>query len=208
MRAVESLARRRTVLVLGSGLLRDVPAKWLAARFEQVVLIDAVHLATARLAMARFRNVRFETLDLTGAADWLTGRDDRRRDPLAAWQAEPGVDLVISANVLSQLPIRPERWLDAHPSRKAALPMDIGARMIGWHLDDLRGFGCRVCLLTDVIMREEDKAGAVRSRLDLMRGRTLPTPDEEWDWPVAPFGEEARNLQYVHEARAYADFKA
>ncbi|MFX8676799.1 hypothetical protein ABTM32_22370, partial [Acinetobacter baumannii] len=42
--ASETLTQRRTCVVLGSGLLRDVPLDDLAARFERVILVDIVHL--------------------------------------------------------------------------------------------------------------------------------------------------------------------
>src|SRR4051812_6170614 len=43
-----ALPRRRTLVVLGSGPLFDVPLKELGRAFERVILVDRVHLFTAR----------------------------------------------------------------------------------------------------------------------------------------------------------------
>lgn len=40
-----------------------------------------------------------------------------------------------------------------------------------------------------------------------MRGAALPNPDEGWDWPVAPFGEAARDLESIHRVGAWRDFR-
>ena len=82
LRSVAGLPSRRTVLVLGSGLIRDVPLAFLAERFERVVLLDAVHLLPARLKARRF-GAETVVADLTGAAAWLAGNAARRADPLA-----------------------------------------------------------------------------------------------------------------------------
>jgi hypothetical protein len=51
------LRQKRTAVVLGSGLLRDVPIRELAAAFDTVVLIDLVHVASVRLRMKAERPI-------------------------------------------------------------------------------------------------------------------------------------------------------
>ncbi len=203
-RALEGLPSRRTAVVLGSGLAKDVPMADLLDAFERVVLVDAVHLPTVRLRYAFDKRVDFVTLDLSGMAGWLAGTTGGRLAPLGALAADPAVDLVISANLLSQIPIGVATFLDDHEARAKALPGDLLARSVQGHLDDLAGFRCRVCLLTDTIMMERDRDGAVTDTLDLMRGVSLPAPDESWDWTVAPFGEIGRRHEYVHRVHGYA----
>ncbi|MCZ8098275.1 MAG: hypothetical protein O9972_10195 [Burkholderiales bacterium] len=207
-RAVEGLPSRRTVAVLGSGLAKDIPMRDLLAAFGRVVLVDAVHLPTVRLRYALDRQVSFLTLDLSGMAGWLAGGTAGRVAPLGPLAADPALDLVISANLLSQIPIGVATFLEDHPARAAALPADILTRSVQGHLDDLATFRCRVCLLTDTAMTERDRTGAVTDTLDLMRGVPLPRPDEAWDWTVAPFGEVDRTHEYVHRVQAYAQWDA
>src|SRR5688572_12792883 len=61
---VAGMKERRTVVVLGSGLLRDVPVAFLAKTFDTVVLVDLVHLASVRLRTRMLRNVRLISRDL------------------------------------------------------------------------------------------------------------------------------------------------
>lgn len=201
------LPQHRKAVVLGSGLLRDIPLDRLCERFEEVLLVDAVHLPQIRLRM-RFRpKVTLLTRDLTGVMGWLAGEAEGRIDPLADLIADPAIDLVISANLMSQLVWPVEDWLDDHPARAAKLPSDLPARCIAWHIADLHRFRGRVILLSDVEMVERDHAGTIIDRLDLTRGVTLPAPDESWDWPVAPFGEAERDRESIHRVGAWRDFR-
>lgn len=203
---VTGLDQRRKVLVLGSGLVRDVPLDQLCEAFEEVVLADAVHLPLVRLRMMRRAKVRLVTRDLSGVMPWLAGKAEGRIDPVADFAADEAFDLVISANLLSQLAWPVEDWLEEDAERAARFPSDLPRRCIGWHLADLGRFKGRVCLLSDVEMVERDRSGAVTDRLDLMRGESLPPPDENWDWVVAPLGEAAKDQDYLHKVGAWRDF--
>lgn len=192
MAACAGLERRRTTVVLGSGLLQDVPLAHLAERFAAVHLVDAVHLWPARRAARAFPHVRLVTADLTG----LSGGGD----PLSALCGGGEVDFVVSANVLSQLPILP---LD----RPGPQPPDLGRRIVRSHLDGLARLDARVCLLTDVAQVEEDRAGRITDRLDLLHGVRLGRPDRCWTWELAPFGEVARDRRQRHTVQAFLDWR-
>jgi hypothetical protein len=202
-----TLSQRRKVVVLGSGPARDIPLDMLCASFDEVVLVDIVHLPPLRLKLWRQAKVELISRDLTGAMAWLAGEAKERQDPLAELVADAKVDLVISANLLSQLAWPVADWLEDNPTRAAALPGNLPARCIAWHLDDLARFKGHVCLISDVEMVERDRSGAIHDRLDLMYGVELPKEDESWLWPVAPFGEAERDREYVHKVcvwRRYA----
>jgi hypothetical protein len=207
-KAMAALPRRRSVVVLGSGLCRDVPIARLSNLFERVVLVDAVHLWPVRLRLARLPNIEFVTRDVTGLAGWIAGDAKDRGDPLADLRADRSVDLVISANLLSQIAIGPEDWLDDHPGRAAQLPADLPRQAIRWHLDDLAAFHCPVCLLTDVHMKVVDRAGTVVEDMNLIDDIEMPPPDDAWDWTVAPFGEIGRRVQRIHRVHAYVRWSA
>lgn len=205
---VEALPRRRTVAVLGSGLVQDVPIDALCAAFERVILVDAVHLPMVRWRMRARPRVTLVTRDLTGLAGLVEGKAAGRTPPVADLAGDPQLDLVISANVLSQLPLGVDSLLDKSPSLAARLPPHAADSAVVRHLDDLARFACHVCLLTDVTMRGEDRAGRTVETLDLMRGHAMPAPADAWDWTVAPFGEIDRDVRYVHRVHAYPDWRA
>jgi hypothetical protein len=204
--AVAGLARHDTVVVLGSGLARDIPLAELSARFRRVVLVDAVHLMPLRLAVLRYRNVTLLTRDLTGLIDWMWGNAKSRIQPLADLARDGTVDLVISANILSQLALPVAVWLERKPDAARRLPQDTAGRLIDWHLDDLWHFNCSVCLLTDTSYREQDMQGKLVAEHDLLYGRILPEPDSSWDWPVAPRGEFSDGTTHIHQACGFARF--
>ncbi|MHB2209372.1 hypothetical protein [Methylobacterium sp. CM6257] len=194
--AAEATRRRGHAVVLGSGLLDDVPLETLARLFDRVSLVDAVHPWPTRLAIRRHPNVALVTAEISTG---LTGGwEDLCAD----------ADLIVSANLLSQLPIVP---MDAYEARGREAPPELGRHLIEAHLaslDRLAGRADRVCLITDTMQREEDRAGRVTDSLDLMFGVALPSAAAAWDWEIAPFGEVGRRRRLIHRVHAYPDWRA
>ncbi|MDK9698353.1 MAG: hypothetical protein OEL76_18425 [Siculibacillus sp.] len=207
-RAIAGLPARRTCLVLGSGLMRDVSLPRLAATFEKVILVDIVHLWPIRLAARRFPNVRLVDLDVTGTADLLLGRATGIADPLARFRADPTIDLVISANCLSQLALTPVALARRHGGLAHIRFPDLGRRIVEGHLEALRRFSARVCLLSDDEGLDVGRNGEILDRYDLLEGVRLPPADDDWDWTLAPLGEAAADHAVVHRAHGFADFHA
>ena len=170
--------RGRVAVVLGSGLLRDVPIENIARSFREVRLYDLQHLASVRLRakLRGFRNLRFLQRNLSGGLDFLRG--------------DAGIDLVISANVLSQLGVAAGR-----AGRDAAM-------VIAAHLDGLRAAPGTRLLLTDTEFALVLKNGTTAERHDLLHGVALPEAAARWAWPVAPFGELDPAYKAVHKVAA------
>ena len=206
-RAITGLAMRRTCVVLGSGLLRDVPLPRLAAAFEQVILVDVVHLWPARLAARRHANVSLRDLDVTGTTDLLLDRATGIGDPLGRLRADATIDLVISANCLSQLALLPVERAARGRLRPIRRIGDLGRRIVAGHLEALDRFAARVCLLTDTVGIELDGEGREIERYDLLEGVALPEADESWDWTLAPRGESG-DRTILHRAHGFVDFHA
>lgn len=199
LEAAEGADPAGTALVLGSGPLLDIPLSDLSARFARVVLVDIVHLWPARLAMRRFANVARVEADLTGL-----GEDGAIAPPLARLARAHGASLVVSANLLSQLPIVP-----VARAEKSGLadPDALGRRIVEAHLAALTALEARVCLVTDTVQIEETRAGEETDRLHLLHGARLPAQaTDSWVWELAPFGEISRRHRLVHHVSAYADW--
>ncbi|MCB8963649.1 MAG: hypothetical protein H6536_01235 [Bacteroidales bacterium] len=103
----------RSVRVLGSGWLFDVPIDYLIQHCDSVVLVDIYHPRQVVYRYSSFSHVAFETVDLTcGVVDLAYGIKPRRFNPegfISAVKAVPHVeyteDFVISVNLLSQLSV-------------------------------------------------------------------------------------------------------
>ncbi|RCW27395.1 hypothetical protein DFR48_103359 [Ciceribacter lividus] len=197
--AMQDLRQRRTAVVLGSGLLRDVPIDALAASFDTIVLVDLVHLASVRLRLALKgrRNVRLIERDLSGYNQLAAGEEP---EPLSFLRQVPYLDFVVSANLLSQIGLGVKRRLAAEPS--GTMPEDALPRLIRAHIDGFAGLPCRTCLITDVSFSVIDRTGHLHETADLLHGVSAPAPKAHWQWPVAPLGEESRDYRIVHEVIA------
>lgn len=195
---IAPMKQKRTAVVLGSGLLRDVPIVELSRQFDTVVLVDLVHLASVRawIKAKRLSNVRLISRDLSGLPDVLAGRDP---EPLSFLRQVPYLDLVVSANIISQIGVGCRRVLErsGHGDPDAVL-----SRLIEAHLNGLAALPCRTALLTDVVYEVRDRQGKVIEADDLLCGVQAPSFIRSWDWPVAPFGELGRDRQAVHRVIA------
>jgi hypothetical protein len=205
LQAMAGLRQKRTAVVLGSGLLRDVPIKELAEAFDTVVLVDLVHLASVRLwlKLKGYRNVRPIERDLSGY-DELAGYDKLTTgnvpEPLGFLRSVPYLDFVVSANLLSQIGRGVTRRYEAE--EQGRMPGDTVARLIGAHFADLTALPCRTCLLTDISYAVIDRTGKVHDEADLLHGVAPPPANAAWSWPVVPTGEESADYQIVHRVIA------
>lgn len=199
MSSVAKLKQRRTVVVLGSGLLRDVPVQKLAALFDTVVLVDLVHLASvrARIAMQRRNNIMLTNRDLSGYDDLKAGLDV---EPMGFLRQVPYLDLVISANLLSQIGTGARHRLEKESV--GTMPTDTLSRLIQGHVERLSTLPCKSCLLTDTSFEVIDINGTLHQREDLLHGVDIPNVSKNWDWPVVPVGEESKDYSIIHKVVA------
>lgn len=197
--ATDGMRQMRTAVVLGSGLLRDVPIAELAKRFDTVVLVDLVHVATVRLRLKAkaYRNVRLIERDLSGFDALASGGS---AEPLAFLRSVPYLDLVISANLLSQIGRGVKRRLNAEAGH--GMPEDTVEHLIAAHISGLRALPCKTCLVTDISYAVIDRNGKTHEEADLLCGIEAPDAKASWVWPVVPIGEESRDYQIVHQVIA------
>ncbi|MBK8083998.1 MAG: hypothetical protein IPK28_09275 [Devosia sp.] len=181
---IDDIGSRRTVVVLGSGPLFDIPVESLCRTFATVLLVDLAHLSPSRRRIARYSNVRQEWRDLMPPPDG---------EGLGFLAEIPDLDWVISANLVSQL--------------ARAAPLERARAVVDSHLDALAALACPVTLITDLEYRVFNRHGVLLDSADLMHGRQLPRSDLRWKWEVAPFGEEARNTRRVHSVAAWPDWR-
>lgn len=210
--AARECARHRTVLILGSGLLLDIPLAALAPMFERVVLVDVVHLRQARRAAARHPNAALLAADVTGLTDGLSDRirGGWRGTPVpqpSLFHDDPTIDLVVSANLLAQLPIMPAAALRRAGADEGAI-RDFRRATIEAHLAYLTGFQAKVCLITEASRETVDRDGGILRIDDALHGVRLPPEDAFWSWEIAPPGEIGRRIGIRNRIVGFADFQA
>jgi hypothetical protein len=193
---VAKLKQRRTCVVLGSGLLRDVPIELLAKTFDTVVLIDIAHLNAARMKVSKLkqaRNVKFIHRDVAEIDSWMAGETF---EPMAFLRDVPFLDLVISANLLSQIGIAAENQLEK--AGRASEVETLVPQIIKGHLDRLSSLPCKTLLVSDISFAAINRQGEFIADHDLMYGVEIPKPDAMWTWQVAPLGELSRDYSTNH----------
>ena len=211
-RAVERCTQRRKAVILGAGLLHDVPLEELAATFREVILVDLVHPFQSRWATRHLPNVRRLAADVTGTVEQVYQLAWEAHLPLPRSRPQlfcddPEVDFTASMNLLSQLPCVPLTYLTqegAHASEKIAL---FARHLIEAHLDYLARQPGVVALVTDVERLKITLAHQVVERRDLLLGVLLPKAGDEWEWRLAPCPEADPRHHYYRRVVGIADYK-
>lgn len=177
-------------VVLGSGALLDVPLRELAGMFGRVVLADMVHPLAARWQARSLPGMSLVHLDVSGALeDALAGREPgvQAGNVLPDYLDALRPDFIVSANILSQIPLAPLALLEPTKTR------GLGARLVREHLSALVGASAPACLITDTLRLGGEKP------LDLLHGVELPAaPERAWTWDIAPKPEISPERDYSH----------
>jgi hypothetical protein len=195
--AAQRCPRRRTALILGSGICLDVPLAELAASFERVILADILHLPQARKLANAFPNVELATMDVTGLVEEIYALDLKRATTLPRrrvdfFQDEAGrdIDFVASVNLLSQLPTLLGEYIGHKTRQLPQTELDrFNQDLLRNHLDWLHRFPCPVCLSADLKRSYIDAQGQLIEEVDALQGLTLPYQGRTWFWTIAPIPE-------------------
>jgi hypothetical protein len=187
--------KKERVIVLGSGLLLDVPLDELSRLFGEVILVDIVHLSQVMRSVRDYPNVRLVQADITGIAEKLFEDIARGRRQLP--ESEPVIpesngsaSLVISLNIISQLSVIPIDYIRAKTSTDDETLMQAWCdRMRKAHIQALQKIGCDACLLSDHKFIYRDVGGAIIEHGSTVGELELPVPDRLWTWDIAPRGE-------------------
>ncbi|MCF6219196.1 MAG: hypothetical protein L3J62_09055 [Gammaproteobacteria bacterium] len=196
------------VTIIGSGLLLEVPLEQLSIRFNEVILIDMVQPRAIRKRCHKLGNVTPLVHDITGLAAALVDykRGDKLPTPRASLpDAGQSSNLIISCNLLTQLPHTPSHFLQYRH---------------GWHEDDpqlqqwqhaimedhllllSRDEGA-CCLICDTHHNYRDKAGQSVAQESRLLGLSLGSANQEWLWPIAPLGELNKQLQLIATVQGF-----
>lgn len=177
-------------LILGSGLGVDLPQAFLLDYFDEIWLVDMVHLRQAQQQWHHNPKVKFITHDITESLENVLNGDLIAPLP-THWLGKTHIHFVVSANVLGQLPILPMSWLSDHGKHTEAELEVWATAILQAHLDYLQMFhqqGAGICLVSDMEWRFEEGV-QVREVMDAWRGLDQPAPDLQWEWQIAPRGE-------------------
>src|SRR5205085_11196261 len=133
----------------------DIPLDDLARDFREVVLVDLIHPLRARWPRRRFGNVSLLRADVSGVAEqaYRAAREARANLPRAEpslFVGDDRVDLVVSVNLISQLPHVPAEYLLKAGVHAPALVEAFAHDVVQNHLEYLRRLPGVVALVGDI----------------------------------------------------------
>ncbi|WP_019556366.1 hypothetical protein [Thiomicrorhabdus arctica] len=186
--ATQRAVQKRTVLIFGAGSLNDIPLSYLSSQFFKVVLVDLVFLKPARRMASNYSNIELIEHDVTESLEWLCQGQTLVQSPFM-WLDDSSIDLVISLNLITQLPLIPVRWLMNEFDLSESEADIVGKQLIFAHLRYLKQFSGEVCLIADRVDIELDSQGVELDRFDPWWDVEQPKADIHWEWEVMPLGE-------------------
>ncbi len=193
--AADKCRNRSRAVILGAGLMVDVPLEELTSMFREVVLVDIVFLPEVSRNVKRYSNATLVRYDVTNMAQKLHENILRGVHELS--DATPGIPvvgdtgLVVSLNILSQLWVVPRAYALRQLPHLDEEQLDGWCRQIvGSHYNFLLSLPCSVCLVADHEFVKRDQKGTIVSRASTVYGLTLPQPHASWAWNIAPRSED------------------
>lgn len=208
LRAAEQCEDTKSCIILGSGLLLDVPLTELAAKFDTVHLVDIVHLPEIRRRIEKLDGVNLIESDLTGLTkQW-------RVDPAAFREQLPSprppkdlrelkADLVVSLNLLSQLPLNliAAVTADENPTNSAIEEwrQEIQQSHWGW----IQSLATTACVISDINHTRRTRDGSLAETNNLCALPQTPAPTDTWTWDLASRGELAHGQTITAEVCAW-----
>lgn len=186
--AVTMCETKRKVLVFGAGTLQDIPLALLSEAFDQVLLVDLVITRNARQLLKSYRNIDYIEADVTESLHLLQAGILKVETP-KAWLDDETIDLVVSLNLITQLPLLPIRWLKQKFRISDPQADQLGQGLIKAHLDYLQRFNARVCLIADRVDQEFNRQGEKTDEFDPWWDVKPPEASRTWQWEVVSLRE-------------------
>ncbi len=209
LQAASEIPRCHKVVVLGSGLLKDVPIETLSKQFDGVILIDVAHLIGMRRLCQKLGNVILLEHDITGLAEAVLSYqlgNTLPRPNASLPDLAQSADLIISCNMLSQLALTPCQYLQQHYAFDAGQLSHWQQEIIVNHLALLAEQSGRQVLLCDVYHDYLDSKGTLLKREGVLHGINVGMADLQWPWLIAPLGELDSQYQLQSTVFGFSDW--
>lgn len=210
---VSKLKNKRKALIIGAGLLLDLPYKELDKEFDEVIFVDIFFMQEALNEIKLLRNARFEQVDISstlkeayylwenyGKGKGKKGKeefDSKLRNLLHKkpnhFLLEENLDYVVSCNLLSQLPIAFEHYAEKQKMLQSDTLKAFLANFEKNHIEYLKAFPehTTIHLLTDIEKVIFNKDGKELKSLESIDHTLLKDFKEQdsWLWNLADYGE-------------------
>ena len=204
LKSIHLLKSQNAALVLGSGPLHEIPIEEMALRFSHVDLVDVVHLEETKKKYSHLKNINFIEADITELEHDIE-REKKILNKVPSLFLNNKYDIVISANLLSQLSYHLRNYLDKKAKPKLSEDaLDKFSYQVSFdHYNYITSFNCPVVLITDI------ETHLINSDDSLLEVQTpyinfaLPDANEQWWWNLAPRPEFSKDYSVKMKVAAF-----
>lgn len=205
------LPQKKSVVILGSSHLHEIPMHLLVDNFEQITLVDVIHPLKHHMLAKRNSRLKLVTQDLSGALDKLDALNsvldlheliqNLSEKDLFHFEA----DLIVSGNLLSQLALLPMEALEKKIKRPLTLPEkdQICTAFAELHLKNLKKCPGKKLVYSDRAVTYRNPQG------DIIYEGHYPisfqgfTKVREWNWMLAPLKEASKDYSIEMKIEAF-----
>jgi hypothetical protein len=209
--SVQSLKQKNSVVILGSAHLHEIPLHLLLENFSEITLVDVIHPLSLHWAAKRYPRIKLITQDLTQS---LTELDKHNSlEELLSWleQAKSreafhfDADLIVSANLLSQLGLLPISSIEKKLKRTLTLEEkdQVCTAFANLHVQSLLKCQGKKLLYADREILYRDPQGEI-----IYQGSYPVSFDgmkalKSWIWLLAPLKEASKDYSIEMKIEAY-----
>lgn len=192
--------RLRSVMILGSGPLSEISPIIFSAEVERILLVDLVHNRAIRKLAKSDPRIELLELDLSGALS-MVGEKEFSIEKLPSVDLPP-VDLCVSANILSQLPLPLVKYAQVQKAdadfMEQRQQIETEVCQAHWQLLlQQKAKGGRVLFWADTQKSYFSAAGQLILQESSLGKFKLPAVKRQWDWQIAPLGEISKEFSLV-----------
>lgn len=195
LESIKKAKNYESVLILGSGPLHEIPIDQLAREFKQVVLVDIVHLRSTKKKVSHLGNIEFIEHDVSEVEHHLRTKGELL-DIIPSSFINNDWGLVLSVNIMSQLPIHIENFIQKKLQNKFNQE-DIEnylKKITENHFKYLSSFTSPVILITDITtLYYNSKHETIQTDHNYAH-LCLPPASDEWTWHIAPIPEFKKDI--------------
>ncbi|WP_373998789.1 hypothetical protein [Bdellovibrio bacteriovorus] len=208
---VKTLPQKKSVVILGSSHLHEIPMHLLEKNFESITLVDVIHPIRHHLLAKRTSRVKLITQDLSGSLASLENlqsledlyelKDKLAQETLFNFDA----DLIVSGNLLSQLALLPIEAIEKKIKRALTLEekdvLCTGFAEI--HLKNLSACKGTKLIYADREVTYRDPKGDEIYKGHYPVNFSGYEKVKEWNWLLAPLKEASKNYSIEMKIEAY-----
>lgn len=198
--------KAKSVLILGSGLLLEIPIEFLLQNCDKIYLVDLVHAAQIRTLARKNPKIELIEKDISAVLGFIKKGQSPFQVSSIPWQHLPAwdlpkVDLAISANLMSQIPL----IISESIAMSSSVYRDFSKKLRDEHIRRLLEQGTHALLFADFENRYIDREGnLLKTETYTVNLRELKYL-KEWIWEIAPFGETSKDYKVEMTVKAYAN---